>query len=62
MVKRAVAVSPAALVTDRPNPNPSDAPKLSISTTCGMCPISPAFTSRLHITPDETIVTRLDVS
>src|SRR3546814_8014615 len=57
----AVFVPPCAVVTERPKPSPSEAPKLSISTTWGMCLHSPALTSLLHITPDETIVTRLPV-
>src|SRR3546814_1333458 len=47
---------------ERPKPRPSEAPKLSISTTWGICLHSPALTSLLHITPDETMVTRLLVS
>src|SRR3546814_10047833 len=62
MVNLAVSVSPAAVVTERPKPSPSEAPKLSIKATCGMCPISPCLTSLLHITPDETMVIRLDMS
>src|SRR3546814_1187527 len=55
----AVLVPPCAVVMERPKPSPSEAPKLSISTTWGKCLHSPALTSLLHITPDEPMVTRL---
>ncbi len=58
----AVFVPPSAVVTERPKPSPSEAPKLSISTTWGICLHRPALTSLLHITPDETMETRLLVS
>ncbi len=58
----AVCTSPAAVIIEVPKPTASDEPKLSTMIACGMCASRPFFTSRLHITPDETMLTIDDVS
>src|SRR5258707_6129599 len=58
----AVWTSPATVIIELPKPTASDEPKLSTITACGMCLSSVCLTSLLHITPEDTVLTMLDVS
>ena len=62
MVKRAVGISPSLIMIDEPRPTASDEPKLSVIIAWGMCSSRPRFTSVLHMTPDETMLSTEETS